>query len=303
MKQSIPSNNARSFLKKFRPLLSHEEETALFSEWKETGNDQVYLTKITLHYGPIIWRCIKDLSSYQMPVDELLSEGLVALIEAAYNFDLSFNVRFSAYARICVKGKMQAYITKNYFLIHVCTNHNKKDLFYTLRKRIAISMMKTGQFKLTNEIAEEVASVTNTTIDDVRNMYGMFQRPQESLSDPLPNTNSSNEHATREDIIPNMQADGDSVQLVMDNDIIEFQRSVIDIAMENVLTQRERRIFSSQVLAEKGNGSITLEQLGNELSISKERVRQLRNKATGKIHEEINRLAKEMEIDPLDILT
>lgn len=299
MPDTIHSNDARIFIKQFRDLLSQEEEQELFRKWRETGDNEKYLTKIVIHYGPVIKRCIKELAGYQMPMDELLSEGMVALIEAAKRFELDQGVRFATYAKVCVRGMMHGYITKNYFLMHVCTNHTKKRLFYALRKRIAIAMMQTGQFKLTIPIAKEIADEHGVSITDVQQMYDMFQRPQESLSDPI--SSAEDDNLTRGDTISEMYPDGDSMSLVIEDDVVNFQKSIVTTAMHNVLTERERRIFTSQILTDKEDGQQTLDALGKELEISKERVRQLRNRASDKMFEEINRLTVEMGIDPVDL--
>jgi len=298
MKEVI-SNDAKIFVKQYRTLLSADEERELFEKWRETGDNETYLTKIVIHYGPIIWRAIKELSGYQMPTDEMLSEGMVALIEAAERFDLGAGVRFATYAKVCVKGMMQGYITKNYFLMHVCTNHTKKRLFYALRKRIAIEMMRTGQFKLTTKVAQELAEEHKVSITEVQQMYDMFQRPHESLNDPIANPDDDN--LTREDTIAELNTDSGSMAVVIDDDVVTFQKTIVNEAMKNVLTDRERRIFISQVLTEKEDGQQTLETLGNELEISKERVRQLRNKASDKVYKEVHRIADEMGIDPTDL--
>jgi len=298
MKEVI-SNDAKIFVKQYRTLLSADEERELFEKWRETGDNETYLTKIVIHYGPIIWRAIKELSGYQMPTDEMLSEGMVALIEAAERFDLGAGVRFATYAKVCVKGMMQGYITKNYFLMHVCTNHTKKRLFYALRKRIAIEMMRTGQFKLTTKVAQELAEEHKVSITEVQQMYDMFQRPHESLNDPI--TNPDDDSLTREDTIAELNTDSGSMAVVIDDDVVTFQKTIVNEAMKNVLTDRERRIFISQVLTEKEDGQQTLETLGNELEISKERVRQLRNKASDKVYKEVHRIADEMGIDPTDL--
>lgn len=297
-KDAIPSNDARIFVKQFRPLLKVEEERELFEAWRQTGDNNKYLTKIVIHYGPIIWRAIKELSGYQMPQDELLSEGLIALIEAANRFDLNAGVRFATYAKVCVKGMMQGYITKNYFLMHVCTNHNKKRLFYALRKRIAIAMMQTGQFKLTTKVAAEFAEEHGVSITDVQQMYDMFKRPHESLHDLV--SSSEDDSLTREDTIAEMHPEGDAMKLVIDDDVVTFQKGLISRAMDNVLTDREKQIFRAQLLSEKEDQQ-TLESLGLSLGISKERVRQLRNKASTKVEAEVTRLIADTGMTPGDM--
>ena len=285
----------RNFVKSHRVLLTEEQEIELFNNWRET-KDNKYLTKIIVSYSPIILKTIKELSGYRMDPEELTSEGLVALIEAAKRYDLSRGLRFSTYAKTWVKGVMYGFITKNYFLVHVCTSHTKKKLFFALRKLIAKEMKKNGSFALTTEVAAILADDYRTTITEIQCMYDMFRKPHDSLSEKVGKSGESD--ITKGDTLASKTPMVEEETII--NETIEFQKRLVHDVMKKVLTPRERRIFIAQKLKEKGD-VITLDKLGKKFSISKERVRQIRNEAQGKIETELKNRVGYMGINPIDL--
>lgn len=286
---------ARDFVKSHRVLLTEEQEIALFKNWQKT-KDNKYLTKIVISYSPIILKTIKELSGYRMDPEELTSEGLVALIEAARRYDLSRGLRFSTYAKTWVKGVMYGFITKNFFLVHVCTSHTKKKLFFALRKLIAKEMKKSGNFTLTGKIATGLAEDYGTTVTEIQCMYDMFRKPHDSLSETVGKTEDTD--ITKGDTLAAKTPMVEEETII--NETIEFQKRLITDVMNKVLTPRERRIFITQKLREKGE-TMTLEKLGKRFKISKERVRQIRNEAHEKVEEELRNQVGHMGIDPTDL--
>ena len=335
MREAIKTSDARLFVKSYQPLLNKEDEKKLFQEWWNSnptasrefidpenkdvtcfrgGDDETYLTQIILSYGPIIRRAIKELAGYKMSEDELLSEGLIALAEAARRYNPSNHgaTRFAAYAKVCVKGMMQGYIMKNFFFVHMCTNHTKKKLFYSLRKLIAIELHKHGQFKLTPAITTELATSHKLSEHDVVQMYVMFQNPYFSLdaprmNDPTSNRNDDNSWvhngstSTLGELLFNK--DGNTETMVMNDDEFEFHKRIVKSAMTNVLTDREQTIFVAQVLAIDKDEQRTLDNLGDQYGVSKERIRQLRILAEKKVDQEIIRLVEEMDMIPRDLFS
>jgi len=285
----------KNFVKSHRVLLTEEEEIELFVKWRETKDNQ-YLTKIVVSYSPIILRTIKELSGYRMDPEELTSEGLVALIEAARRYDLSRGLRFSTYAKTWVKGVMYGFITKNYFLVHVCTSHMKKKLFFALRKLIAKEMRKNGSFTLTTNVAATLAEDYGTTVTEIQCMYDMFRKPHDSLSEKIGKSEDSD--ITKGDTLAANTPMVEEETII--NETIKFQKRLVRDVMKKVLTPRERKIFIAQKLQEKGD-VITLDKLGKRFKISKERVRQIRNEAHEKIETELKNQVGYMGIDPTDL--
>jgi RNA polymerase sigma-32 factor len=337
MREAIKTSDARIFVKSYQPLLDKDSEKKLFRAWWDSnpeastaffdpentdvkrfcgGDDETYLTRIIVSYGPIIRRAIKELAGYKMPEDELLSEGLIALAEAARRYIPASHegTRFSAYAKVCVKGMMQGYIMKNFFFVHMCTNHTKKKLFYSLRKLIAIELHKHGQFKLTPAVTKELAENHKLTEHDVVQMYVMFQNPYFSLDAPRQHdgNNASREEngwtntggsrsSTLGELLYNKESNTED--MVLNADEIEFHKRIVENAMTNVLTDREQTIFVAQVLAIDKDEQRTLDNLGEQYGVSKERIRQLRILAEKKVDEEIIRIVDEMELVPRDLFS
>jgi len=289
------------FVKSYTEPLTKEQEYSLFEELQTTEDPIIkkkLTEKIVSHYSPIIRRAVKDLSSYKMEKEELLSEGVTALLEAAKRFDLERGFRFSTYAKWWVKGMMYSHITKNYFMVHVCTSHNRKNLFFGLRKIIAIALKNHGSFRLTGALANELAEEYSTTTTEIQMMYDMIKKPYDMFSEPIGNFDRSDgEKITKGDTIGDKNPQSEDI--VIDYSVKTFQRKLITDAMEKVLTDREKRIFEQKLLLNKPEQP-TLEALGKEFSISKERVRQLRNHARSKIEKEIVQVVNVMGIDPTD---
>ena len=321
MRDPIKSSDARVFVKSYTELLSLEQEKALFQSWWDSnpqgfidfmdpenkevkkfegGADDVYLTRIIMSFSPIIRWAIREVASYKADEDELLSEGLLALSEAARRFAPSSheNVRFAGYAKICVKGLLQGYIMRNFFPVQFCTNHWKKKLFFSLRKLIATELHAKGTFNLTAEDAERLAGEHNVEPRDVMQMYGMFQVPTKSMEDKVGfgYTGSEEYSSTFGDSIEDERRTDDPV---FEADEVAFHKLLVDRAMV-VLTDREKTVFQTQVLYEKEQHR-TLEDLGVEFDVSKERIRQVRIEAMRKVKGELHRIVTELNLEVAEI--
>ena len=308
MRDAIETSDARVFVKGYRELLDSEEERALFQAWWDTnpeghadlldpdsetnrfsgGDDNKYLTRIILAYGPVIKRAMKELSAYKVDQEELRSEGLMALAEAARRYAPSAhdNTRFAAYAKVCVKGMMQGWIMRNYFMVQFATNRSKKRLFYGMRKRVAISIAQTGKFKMTDEIVTELSEEFGVDPSDVWQMHEMFLSPYQSLDATV----YPNHDGDPMLLVDTLECDEETEEAVMQVDTVRFHRRLVNEAMNNTLTPREKTVFIAQELSEKEDVR-TLENLAEEFECSRERIRQVRNQATRKVKEEILRLA------------
>ena len=273
MKKAVSMDD---FIQNYRVLLTEQEENDLFDLWEVTKSDEVLL-QIVQAYSPIIQRCVREVSGYKANPEDLRSEGVVAIIEAAKRFDRTRG-RFSTYAKRCVKGIMLGYITKNYFPVNVCTSHGKKKLFYAIRKMVAITLVKKGKFDMTRDIALNLSEEYGVEEKIVFSLYDMIRRPFISLSDRIGSEGFDSDH-TVEEHMASLDSDVDRSAELSD---IAVHRKIITNAMDQVLDTRERRIFTSQVLIHRED-RIILERLCEEFNISKERVRQLRNSAYDKV--------------------
>lgn len=316
-------SNTNIFMKKYQRLLTEEEENRLFQDWYNSnpeayeafidpnnvevttfvgGDDEKYLSPIIEAYGPLVHRCIKELSGYKMAEDEMLSEGLVALVEAARRFDSS-KARFSTYAKMWCKGVMWSFITKNFFVINICTNHNRKKLFFAMRRLIATELTQHNTFKMTNVVAEQLAKENNCEVVDVFNMYEMFQNRYISLDVSI-NDDSLNGDFTKEitvgEIIPD-NTNVDPFEVLMRDNATNFQNNLIRNTIDDVLTDREKDIFHAQCMSDDNDDFLTLHELGDKYLISKERVRQIRIASEKKINREITKYMESMNLKASDV--
>jgi RNA polymerase sigma-32 factor len=319
MRDAIKTSDARAFVKGFKELLTLDEERTLFQSWWDTnpqgfadlldttnrdvvkftgGNDDLYLTRIILLYGPLIRRSIKELSSYKMDEDELLSEGLIALAEAARRFTPSehADVRFATYAKVCVKGTMQGFIMKQYFMVQICTNRGKKRLFYSMRRHIAIALKNHGKFRMNHATASQMATDHNLDETDVWKMYELFQAPCMSLDYPSQRDDTWDVGVLGDNI---EDVTSNTEEIVLSVNEVTFHRKILDDAMKT-LTPREKTVFIAQVLTDTTR---TLDNLGVEFDVSKERIRQIRIVASQKVRKEVLRIASKLNIAASDIFS
>lgn len=280
-------NTARTpnYVVAHRQLLTEDEEKALFVKWyslKETPlKAERVLEQIVRCYTPIVQKCAKRFAGYEIDSDDLISEGVLALVEAARRFDASKGFRFATFCRSWVEGLMLAYITKNYFMVNVCSNQRMKKLFFNLRRIVNREMRLTGRLDPSPEFLMMVAEKLEVSVEEVITMYNLFRKPYDSLSEPM---KSDEEEFTREATIAS--ADPDPETICVNERTIKFRHKLVQETVARVLTDRERMIFEKQVLSEEDDME-TLQDLARTLGLSKERVRQIRNVAQRKVEQAI----------------
>ena len=295
------SASTAAFVEAHRVLLSREEEVALFQKWyaAEGRVKDAYLSQIVRAYSPIIKATIREFSGYHADPEELVSEGLMALVQAAQRYDLSTGFRFSTFAKRWVHGVMLGFITKNYFPVNLCTSHNKKKLFFAIRRIIASNLKASGSFEMTQSIAEELSEEFNVSERDVYTIYEMIRKPPVSLTDPV--HNEEPDGLTRQDYVEDNLPTAE--ELIAEHDRHGFQKRIIDKVINTVLDDRERKIFEAQVLSPKDEDSYkTLEELGEDWNVSRERVRQIRNKARDRVRDHIVAEFKKLDVDISDVI-
>ncbi len=299
----MPTNynaSTASFVEAHRTLLSREEEVALFMKWYEADEGRLkdtYLAQIVRSYSPIIKATIREFSGYHADPQELTSEGLIALVQAAQRFDLGRGYRFSTFAKRWVSGVMLGFITKNYFPVNLCTSHNKKKLFFAIRRMIASNLKVSGSFEMNQKIAETLSEEYKVKVGDVYSIYEMIRRPPVSLADPVHVEDPDS--LTLQDFVENGEPNVDEI---VSNDLRkDFHIRIVDDAITTVLSEREASIFKQQVLVDKED-VVVLEKLGKEWGVSRERIRQIRNQASKKIAAEIRRKFEDLELHPSDVI-
>jgi RNA polymerase sigma-32 factor len=204
---------------------------------------------------------------------DLVQEGHIGLLEAAARFDPHRGVRFSTYATWWIRASIQDFILRNWSIVRGGTSSNQKSLFFNLR-RLRARISRSGEPQNSYELYKELSAAIGVSVADVANMDSRLSAPDMSLN--LTFADDENGAERMDFLADTAPLPDETVEGIIDSE----RRSAWLAKAFHVLTDREKRIIVSRRLAEE---SATLEELGDELGISKERVRQIENRALDKL--------------------
>lgn len=255
------------------PFLSREEEHQLAVLWRGTGNQQA-LDKLTTAHMRLVIAIAARFRNYGLPAQDLVQEGHVGLLEAAARFDPEREVRFSTYATWWIRASIQDFVLRNWSIVRGGTSSAQKALFFNLRRlRMRIAQRMENEPDL--DVHAEIAAAVGVQRADVVTMEARLSGPDMSLNAPVSDEDSSS--VSRGDFFADMAPLPDEV--VGDSIDGERRHEWLQSAL-TVLSERELRILRERRLSDEGE---TLEALGTKLGISKERVRQIENRALEKL--------------------
>ncbi|MBX8826358.1 RNA polymerase factor sigma-32 [Ochrobactrum sp. SFR4] len=255
------------------PYLEREQEQALVQRWKEQG-DQHALDEITSSHMRLVISTAGRFRKFDLPMADLIQEGTVGLMEAAFRFEPERDVRFSTYAIWWIRASIQDYILRNWSIVRGGTSSTQKALFFNLR-RLRAKLVQSNETLAKRELYTRISNQLGVSEKDVELMDSRLSGPDSSLSMTVsPDDSSSAEkidflvddHPLQDEIVENM---------------IDSERRVSWLKQAlSVLNDRELRIIRERRLKDD---AVTLEMLGEKLGISKERVRQIENRALEKL--------------------
>jgi RNA polymerase sigma-32 factor len=259
------------------PLLSRDHEFALARRWRAEG-DVGALHEFVRAYARLVVSIAVRFRNYRLPLGDLVQEGNVGLMQAAMRFDPERDIRFSTYAAWWIRSAIQDYILRNWSIVRTGTTSAQKSLFFNLRRlRARISDSSGGP--MTREVREQIAQALRVSITDVEAMEGRLGATDQSLNTPI----REDSEEDRQDLLADMRANPEEVVTGM-RDAAARSRWLAQAL--NELSPREREIVHRRRLTEEG---ATLEELGRELGVSKERVRQLEHRALLKLKSALER--------------
>jgi RNA polymerase sigma-32 factor len=251
-------------------LLSAETETALAIAWRDHG-DEAALHRLISAYARLAVSFAGRFKRYDVPYEDLIQQGNLGLMRAAEKFDPSNGARFSTYASWWIRASMQDYVMRNWSMVRTGTNATQKKLFFHLRRAI----QKHKDDDASDEpLSARVARELQVPQDQVEAMMGRMSGPDLSLDAPQSSDDEGRSWVeTIEDQDVHTEAD---VAARLDG---ARQRAALYQAVEQ-LPERERHIVAARHLAEEPT---TLSDLGAVMGISKERVRQLEERALARL--------------------
>lgn len=259
------------------PYLEREVEHQLAKRWAE-DQDQQALHQLTSAHMRLVISVAAKFRRYGLAMADLVQEGHVGLLEAAARFDPHREVRFSTYATWWIRASIQDYILRNWSIVRGGTSSGQKSLFFNLR-RLRAKILKTERSMNSQDLYLELSKAIGVSVKDVATMDARLGGPDVSLNMPVANDDESS--SERQDYL---ESDEPTPDDIVSSSIDGERRSEWLHAALGILNERELKIVNRRRLSEEG---ATLEELGGELGISKERVRQLEHRALQKLQAEL----------------
>jgi RNA polymerase sigma-32 factor len=267
-----------SQIKKF-PMLDAEEEYMLAKNWKNNGNLKAAEKLVTSHLR-LVAKIAMGYKGYGLPINEMISEGNIGLMQAVKKFEPEKGFRLATYAMWWIKASIQEYILKSWSLVKMGTTTAQKKLFFNLKK-IKNQIAPRTEGDLRNEHVTEIANKLDVSEHEVVSMNRRLSGKEFSLN-------------------AKVGEDGDEwqdwlVDKALDHELKFAQQEEMknrkDLLGESIkiLNDREREILYSRRLNDE---PITLEDLSKKYKISRERIRQIENKAFEKLQKHMLNSAK-----------
>ena len=255
------------------PYLARDEEMTLALRWKEK-HDQAALHRIAMAHMRLVIAMAGKFRYFGLSMSDLIQEGHIGLLEAAARFEPERQVRFSTYATWWIRASMQDYILRNWSIVRGGTSSAQKALFFNLR-RLRARLAQNGAPISNHDVYSEISSALGVSEADVAMMDSRLSASDTSLNAPVVDDGSGS--SDKMDFLRSNEPLQDEV---VGEAIDEERRSGWLRAALHVLNERELKIIRERRLTDDG---ATLESLGTRLGISKERVRQIENRALEKL--------------------
>jgi RNA polymerase sigma-32 factor len=256
------------------PFLEREEERELAVRWRDHGDDAA-LHRLTAAHMRLVIALAAKFRHYGLPMSDLIQEGHVGLLEAAARFEPERDVRFSTYATWWIRASIQDFILRNWSIVRGGTSSAQKALFFNLRRiRARLSQAAAGNPDI--DVQGEIATAVGVSRADVEVMEARLSGSDYSLNAPVMESDGDRSSERMDFLIDAAPLPDEAVGETIDTERrVGWVRSALA-----VLSERELHIIRERRLAEEG---ATLESLGEKLGISKERVRQIENRALEKL--------------------
>jgi len=264
-------------IKRF-PILSAEEEYMLAKRYKEHGDTEAAHKLVTSHLR-LVAKIAMGYRGYGLPVTDLISEGNVGIMQAVKRFDPEKGFRLATYAMWWIRAQIQEYVLHSWSLVKIGTTAAQKKLFFNLKKlKNQLSSIDSGD--LSPENAREIATRLNVKEAEVVDMNNRLFTGDQSL-----NIQVGDEVKTElQDMLIDNKETPDKI-LEKSNEF-SYRKKIFKEALK-ILNDREKEIIILRKLRDK---PLKLEELSKKFNISRERVRQIEEKALEKLKKEVSNI-------------
>ncbi len=257
------------------PFLTREDERALAVAWAERKDERA-LHKLAHAHMRLVIAIAARFRNYGLAMPDLIQEGHVGLLEAAARFEPEREVRFSTYATWWIRASIQDHILRNWSIVRGGTSSAQKALFFNLRRLRARITQAAGSNASLDAVYTEIATAIGVSKIDVATMAARLSGPDTSLNAPLSEQDTGGASDRMDFLVDSKPLPDEVVEESIDSARrVGWLRSAL-----SVLSDREVRIIRERRLQDN---AATLESLGENLGISKERVRQIENRALEKL--------------------
>tara|TARA_Y100000748_G_scaffold69014_1_gene56314 strand:+ start:2075 stop:2962 length:888 start_codon:yes stop_codon:yes gene_type:complete len=270
-------------IKKF-PMLTEKQEINLANKWKNEGDTSAAHQLVTSHLR-LVAKIAMGYRGYGLPVTELISEGNIGLMQAVKKYDPDKGFRLATYAMWWVRAAIQEYVLKSWSLVKIGTTAAQKKLFFNLKKlKNQLSDYSDGNLK--PHQVKEIADRLDVSEKEVTEMEGRMSGNDYSLNAVV---SAEGEEEWQDWLV---DEDADHEIKIAENEEISKRKELLSKAI-NILNDREKNIIKDRKLSEDPK---TLDELSKEYKISRERIRQIEERAFQKLQMEMLNLAKEKKL-------
>ncbi|MBQ4070011.1 MAG: RNA polymerase factor sigma-32 [Alphaproteobacteria bacterium] len=257
------------------PVLTAEQEYEYATQWAQ-HQDKSAAEKLVASHLRLVVSVAYDFKNYGIPVGDLIASGNMGLMQALQKFDPEKGFRFSTYAMFWIKAEIYETILNNWSIVRIGSSANQKRVFFNLsRAKRALGIMDNN---LTDEQTKQIADYLSVPENDVKRMATRVNARDVSLNAPI----NSDEETT--DILSNMPDDRVNIADAIEE--LEFKRKGYELLRKHLekLPERDREILRARRLSDP---VATLESLSQKYGISRERVRQIEERAFNKLRDAI----------------
>ena len=271
-------------IKKF-PMLAAEEEYMLAKNWQSTGNIKSAEKLVTSHLR-LVAKIAMGYKGYGLPLNEMISEGNVGLMQAVKKFEPEKGFRLATYAMWWIKASIQEYILRSWSLVKIGTTTAQKKLFFNLKK-IKNQIAPRSEGDLKKEHVEDIAKRLSVSEEEVISMNRRLSGKEQSLNAPI-----GEDGDEWQDWVVDKEMDHELK--ISQSDEMEQRKDLLQDSIK-VLNEREKKILYSRRLTDE---PLTLDELSKKYKISRERIRQIETKAFEKLQKSMINASKSKNLLP-----
>ena len=264
------------------PMLEKEEEQMLAVRWRDKGDTEAAHKLVTSHLR-LVAKIAMKYRGYGLPVSDLVSEGNIGLMKAVKKFDPGLGFRLSTYAMWWIRASITEYVLKSWSMVKLGTVASQKKLFFSLRNlKGRLNILDSGE--LTPDQAQQLSDTMGVSADEITHMNRRLSTRDLSLNAPLSNDEEGIEF--QDNLVDNSPS---PESRFAEAEELGHRSAILRQALK-ALPERERHIFTERRLKDDPK---TLEELGKEYGISRERIRQLEVRAFDKVQKAVTAVIAE----------